>query len=79
MVDTNKQKSEALQKRIEKTKSDARSRVIKRGLMHFRADEEMMEQLMEVAQYKKLPVSSMVRSWVAEHLRKELAKIEKQS
>lgn len=63
--------SEALKKRIEKTKSEARTRVIKRGIMHFRCDEEMMEQLLQVAHYKKLPVGSMVRSWVAEKLRQE--------
>jgi hypothetical protein len=66
-----KDHSKSLQKRIEKTKAAARSRVIKRGIMHFRCDEEMMEQLLQVAQYKKLPVGSMVRSWVAEKLRKE--------
>jgi hypothetical protein len=65
-------RSEALQKRIEKTKADARQRVVKRGIMHFRADEEMMDQLLKVAQFKKLPVGSMVRSWVAEKLRKEI-------
>jgi hypothetical protein len=74
---TEKKKAEELQKRIAKTKAEAKERVVKRGLMHFRADEEMMEQLMAVAAYKKLPVSSMVRSWVAEQLRKELAKIDK--
>jgi hypothetical protein len=66
-----KNRSKLLQKRIEKTKSEARLRVVKRGIMHFRCDEEMMEQLLQVAQYKKLPVGSMVRSWVAEKLRKE--------
>ena len=60
-------------KRIEKTKAEARSRVVKRGIMHFRCDEEMMEQLLQVAHYKKLPVGSMVRSWVAEKLRPEFA------
>jgi len=65
--------SAALQKRIERTKLEARERVIKRGIMHFRCDEEMMDQLLQVAQYKKLPVGSMVRSWVAEKLRVEYA------
>jgi hypothetical protein len=65
--------SVTLQKRIEKTKAEARSRVVKRGIMHFRCDEEMMDQLLQVAQYKKLPVGSMVRSWVAEKLRVEYA------
>ena len=66
-----KDRSKVLQKRIEKTKSAARRRIVKRGIMHFQCDEEMMEQLLQVAQYKKLPVGSMVRSWVAEKLRKE--------
>lgn len=67
--------SKTLQKRIEKTKVDARQRVIKRGIMHFRCDEEMMEQLLSVAAYHKLPVGSMVRSWVAAGLRKEFATV----
>lgn len=62
-------------KRIERTKADARLRVIKRGIMHFRCDEEMMDQLLQVAKYKKLPVGSMVRSWVAEKLRSEFARL----
>lgn len=66
-----RKRSEALQKRIEKTKSDARDRVIKRGIMHFRADEDMMSELLQVAQYKKLPAGSMVRSWVSERLSQE--------
>jgi len=66
-------RSIALQKRIDTTKAEARSRVVKRGIMHFRCDEEMMDQLLQVAHYKKLPVGSMVRSWVSEKLRTEFA------
>ncbi len=60
-----------LQKRIERTKEEARNQVLKRGIMHFRADEEKMDQLLKIAQYKKLPVGSMVQSWVSEKLRHE--------
>ena len=69
---TASKRTKTLQKRIEKTKNDARERVVKRGIMHFRCDEEMMGQLLDVAAYHKLPVGSMVRSWVAEKLRKEI-------
>jgi hypothetical protein len=65
------ERSQALQKRVDKTRAEARERVVKRGIMHFRCDEEMMDQLLQVAEYKKLPVGSMVRSWVAEKLRLE--------
>ena len=74
-MSTSDKQSETLQKRIEKTKTEARLRVVKRGIMHFRCDEEMMDQLLQVAQYKKLPVGSMVRSWVAEKLRVEFARL----
>lgn len=70
-----KGRSPALQKRIERTKTEARKEAIKRGIMHFRADEEMMEQLLKVADYKKLPTGSMVRSWVAERLRREHSRL----
>jgi hypothetical protein len=74
---TVKERSLELQRRIEKTKVEARKEAIKRGIMHFRADEEMMEQLLKVADYKKLPTGSMVRSWVAERLRKEYSSLSK--
>jgi hypothetical protein len=66
-----KKRSTSLQKRIDKSKAEARKRVVKRGIMHFRCDEEMMDHLLQVAAFKKLPVGSMVRSWVAEKLRDE--------
>lgn len=74
----NKKRDRQLQDKINKTKAAARTRVVKRGIMHFRADEEMMDQLLKVAEYKKLPVSSMVRSWVAEKLRKEIVLLPKE-
>lgn len=79
LMATVNRRSNSLQKRIEKTKVDARKRVIKRGILHFRCDEEMMDHLLKVAHYRKLPVGSMVRSWVADRLRKEISMIGEQA
>ena len=74
-MDTAKKRSEALQKRIERTKADAHERVVKRGVMDFPADEEMMKQILDIARDKKLPAGLMVRSWVAERLIIEMSKL----
>jgi len=49
-------------------RAEAKKRVAMRGTVQFRLDEEMMLELMRVADEKKLPVGSLVRMWVAEHL-----------
>lgn len=56
---------------LEKAKDEAHERVVKRGLIQFRADEELVDQLLKIADFKKIPVSVLVRSWVAEHVREE--------
>jgi hypothetical protein len=61
-------------KRLDMLKLEARQRVVKRGIVQFRADEEMMEQLLTLADYKKIPVGVLVRSWVADSLRREMPK-----
>ncbi len=52
-------------KRLEKARKEARQRVIERGIVQFRADEELMDQLLQIADYKKVPVGTLVRQWIA--------------
>lgn len=63
--------SEKARKMLEQAKKDAHERVVKRGLIQFRAEEELVDQLLQIADHKKIPVSVLVRSWVAEHVREE--------
>jgi hypothetical protein len=63
--------SERSRAMLEKAKADAHERVVQRGLLQFRADAELVDQLLQIADYKKIPVSVLVRSWVAEHVRQE--------
>lgn len=63
--------SEKSRKMLEQAKAEAHERVVKRGLIQFRADEELVDQLLQIADYKKIPVSVLVRSWVAEHVRQD--------
>lgn len=53
------------------SKESARRRIIERGKVEFRADEEMMDLLLHVADHRKMPIGVMVRSWVWERLRQE--------
>jgi hypothetical protein len=57
--------------RAEKTQESARRRVIERGIVQFRADEEIMDLLLRVAASKRIPYGVMCRTWVVERLREE--------
>lgn len=57
--------------RAKTTQAAARQRVIERGIVQFRADPEIMDLLLTVADYKRMPTGVMVRAWVVERLRKE--------
>jgi len=59
----------------ERDKQKARQRVVERGLVQFRAPEELVDQLMQLAEHKKIPVSVLVRSWVAEHVAAEMPQV----
>jgi len=64
-------RSAETQKRFEQGRAAARQRVIERGIIAFRADPEMMNLLLEVAEHKRIPYGVLARSWVIENLRTE--------
>lgn len=68
---TRMKRSTETQRRFEKGRAAARQRVIERGIVAFRSDAEMMELLLRVAEYKRLPYGVLARAWVMESLRKE--------
>jgi len=51
--------------RLETARNEARKRVIARGIVQFRADKEMMDQLLQISDYQKVPVGTLVRQWLA--------------
>jgi hypothetical protein len=69
-MSTTKKKKPAVE-RARKTQADARQRVVERGIVQFRADEEIMDLLLRVAAYKRMPYGVMCRAWVVERLRVE--------
>lgn len=60
---------------IENVGAAEKGRGIKRGVLHFRCDEQMLNGLLRVAEFKKIPVGTMVRCWVAERLRQEILEL----
>lgn len=64
--------SDKARKMLQQARRDAHKRVVKRGLIQFRAEEELVDHLLQIADHKKMPAGVLVRSWVAEHVRKEL-------
>lgn len=60
-----KQISSKMKAALERARAEARGRVIERGLVQFRADRELMQQLLAVADYKKTAVGPLIRSWIA--------------
>ena len=63
--------------RAEKTQLAARQRIIDRGIVQFRADEEIMDLLLRIAAHKRIPYGVMCRAWVVERLRQEASELEK--
>ena len=57
--------------RAKASQAAARKRVIERGIVQFRADEEIMDLLLKVAAHKRIPYGVMCRAWVVERLRQE--------
>ena len=70
-MSTRMKRSEQTQKRFDLGRAAARQRIIDRGIVAFRADAEMMDMLLRVAERKRIPYGVLARSWVAECLRKE--------
>ena len=64
-------KGPTIEERVRKTQAAARQRVVQRGIVQFRADPEIMDLLLKVADYKRMPTGVMVRAWMVEKLRKE--------
>jgi hypothetical protein len=64
-------RSAATQKRVEQGRAAARQRVIDRGTIASRADAEMMELLLKVAEHKRIPYGVLARSRVMDCLREE--------
>jgi hypothetical protein len=70
-VATRVKRSPDTQRRFEQGRAAAKQRVIERGIVAFRSDPEMMELLLRLAEYKRVPYGVLARSWVMEGLRKE--------
>lgn len=66
----------SLNERAKKTQSEARTRVIQRGIVQFRADEEIMDLLLRVSMHKRIPYGVMCRAWVVERLRQEASELQ---
>jgi hypothetical protein len=64
-------RSAETQKRFEEGRAAARERVVERGIIAFRADREMMELLLQVAELKRIPYGVLARSWVMDSWRGE--------
>ncbi len=67
--------SELNRKRLKQMKRECRRRVVERGIVQFRADEEMMEQLLQISDYKKVPVGALVRQWLVPTIRREITSV----
>ena len=63
--------SPRMQKMLSKGRAEARKRVIERGLIQFRADATMMQQLLEISEHRGIPLGTMLREWVKDRLRNE--------
>lgn len=64
--------SKKLTERAEKTRKAAHERVVKRGILHFRLDQETMEKLLRLADQRKTGAGVLARMWVVERLEQEL-------
>ena len=58
--------------RLQQAKFEARERVIQRGIVEFRADADLMDQLLQISDFKKTPVGTLVRQWIAPIVSNEL-------
>ena len=61
--------SPKMRKLLVKEKNEARKRIIERGIIHFRADEEFMSALLSRAELLKIAPGTLCRRIVWEHLR----------
>ncbi len=64
-------KAESLIK-MKRLEQDARRRIIERGKIEFRAEPELMSQLLDLAKERKTPLGKMIREWVQARLEQEV-------
>lgn len=63
--------SPRMKKMLEKGRAEARKRVVDRGIVQFRADPEMMQELLEISENRRVPLGTMLREWIGYRLRQE--------
>lgn len=63
--------SPRMKKMLEKGRAEARKRVIERGVVQFRADPNMMQELLEISENRRIPLGTMLREWITYRLRQE--------
>ena len=68
---TKPKRSADTQRRFDEGRAAARQRVVDRGIVAFRADPEMMQLLLQIAEKKRIPYGVLARSWVVERLDQE--------
>ena len=56
---------------MQKLQADARQRILDRGKIEFRAEPELISNILDLAIKKNLPVGPMVREWIYERLQQE--------
>ncbi len=60
-----------IREKLEKERKKVKSILAKSGSIQFRCNEDLILRLNEMAHKKNLPVTKMVRDWVAEKLERE--------
>ncbi len=71
--------SPKVKNRLERARAEAHKRVVKRGIVQFRANEELMEQLLAISDHKKTAVGVLIRSWIAPIVKHEFESLPLQS
>jgi hypothetical protein len=65
MTKSQKEKMERLKA---KGKAEAREKIIERGVLQFRADEETIAAVLDAAGHEMIPVGTLLKKWVKEKL-----------
>jgi len=61
---------------LNKEKAEARKRIVERGIVHFRADEQFMEALLSAAEEQKIAPGTLCRNIVWKCLNSQAASVE---
>src|SRR5580658_8976150 len=62
-----------LEKRIEKLKKKARDYIAKTEIIQFRLDENTYCELFSLAEHQRKPIGTLVREWITDKVKQELA------